>query len=73
MPIRPYLDGQWSDDGRRFDGETIRLMGIAFEMAVGSLGATPTRDDPLLRPWPGTLLRLRKPGSATPSVYVGPP
>ena len=27
MPIRPFLDGQ------RFDPETIRLMGIAFEMA----------------------------------------
>ena len=27
MPIRPYLDGH------RFDDETIRVMGIAFEMA----------------------------------------
>ena len=27
MPIRPFLDG------RRFDPETVRLMGIAFEMA----------------------------------------
>ena len=27
MPIRPFLHGQ------RFDPETIRLMGIAFEMA----------------------------------------
>jgi hypothetical protein len=27
MPIRPFLDGH------RFDPETVRLMGIAFEMA----------------------------------------
>jgi hypothetical protein len=31
MPIRAYLDGH------KFDGETIRLMGIAFEMALASL------------------------------------
>jgi hypothetical protein len=28
MPIRPHLDGQ------KFDAETIRVMGIAFEMAL---------------------------------------
>jgi hypothetical protein len=28
-------------DGHKFDGETIRQMGIAFEMALASLGATP--------------------------------
>jgi hypothetical protein len=43
MPIRTYLDG------RRFDPETIRLMGIAFEMALVALQRTngivnPTRD-----------------------------
>src|SRR5712671_1391749 len=31
MPIRPYLDGQ------KFDPETIRVMGIAFEMALVAL------------------------------------
>jgi hypothetical protein len=41
MPIRAYLDGH------KFDGETIRLMGIAFEMALASLGATPDHDDPI--------------------------
>jgi hypothetical protein len=41
MPIRAYLDGH------KFDGETIRLVGIAFEMAVGSLGATPDPNDPI--------------------------
>jgi hypothetical protein len=28
MPFRPHLDGQ------KFDAETIRVMGIAFEMAL---------------------------------------
>ena len=32
MPIRAYLDGQ------KLDGETIRQVGIAFEMALASLG-----------------------------------
>ena len=31
MPIRPYLEGH------RFDAETTRLMGIAFETAVAAL------------------------------------
>jgi hypothetical protein len=31
MPIRPYLDGH------RFDAETTRLMGVAFETAVQAL------------------------------------
>ena len=43
MPIRAYLDGL------RFDPEAIRLMGIAFEMALVALQRTdgivnPTRD-----------------------------
>jgi hypothetical protein len=41
MSIRAYLDGQ------KFDGETIRLMGIAFEMALASFGATLDHDDPI--------------------------
>ena len=31
MPIRPYLAGQ------QFDGETVRIMGVAFEMARAAL------------------------------------
>ena len=31
MPIRPHLDGQ------KFDPETIRVMGLAFEMALVAL------------------------------------
>lgn len=41
MPIRPYLDGH------KFDDETVRLMGLAFEIALGSFGATPAHDDPV--------------------------
>jgi hypothetical protein len=41
MPIRPYLDDH------KFDGETIRQMGFAFEMAVASLHATPDHNDPI--------------------------
>jgi hypothetical protein len=39
--LRTYLDGH------NFDGETIRQMGIAFEMALASLGSTPGCDDPI--------------------------
>ena len=43
MPIRPYLQGH------RFDPETARLMGVAFEMALVALQhadgvVAPTRD-----------------------------
>jgi hypothetical protein len=41
MAIRVYLEGQ------TFDGETIRLMGIAFEIALASLGKTRSHDDPI--------------------------
>jgi hypothetical protein len=41
MSIRTYLDGH------KFDDETTRQMGIAFEMALASLGATPGSDDPI--------------------------
>jgi hypothetical protein len=41
MPIRAFLDAY------RFDDDTARLMGIAFEMAVGSLCATPHYTDPV--------------------------
>ena len=41
MSIRAYLEGQ------KFDGETTRQMGIAFEMALVSLGATRCHDEPL--------------------------
>jgi hypothetical protein len=42
MPIRAYLDSS-----HKFDGETIRQMGIAFEMALASLRATPDWNDPI--------------------------
>jgi hypothetical protein len=41
MPIRPYLDGH------KFDGETVRQMGIAFELALASLRPTPDWNDPI--------------------------
>jgi hypothetical protein len=40
MPIRPYLDGH------RFDDETTRLMGIAFETAVAAVRQRDGVDDP---------------------------
>ena len=41
MPIWPYLDHH------RFDEETVRLMGIAFEMALASLRSTLHHADPV--------------------------
>ena len=40
MPITPYLDGQ------RFDAETTRLMGIAFETAIQALHNRGVLDPP---------------------------
>ena len=44
MPIRSHLGGQ------HFDPETIRLMGIAFEMALVSLQRTDGSINPTLAP-----------------------
>jgi hypothetical protein len=41
MPIKAYLDGH------KFDAETVRLLGIAFEMALATLRPTPDCADPL--------------------------
>jgi hypothetical protein len=56
MPIRPYLDGQ------KFDGETIRQMGIAFEMALASLRPTPDWNDPIRAALAQRIIALAKAG-----------
>jgi hypothetical protein len=56
MPIRAYLGGQ------KFDGETIRLMGVAFEMALASLRPTPDFDDPIRETLAQRIIALAKAG-----------
>ena len=60
MPIRAYLDGP------EFDGETIRLMGIAFETALASLGATRCHDDPIRAALAQRVIALAKAGERDP-------
>jgi hypothetical protein len=60
MPIRPYLDGY------KFDGETTRQMGIAFEMALASLGATPDCDDPIRAALAQRIIALAQAGERDP-------
>jgi hypothetical protein len=61
MPIRAYLDGA---DG--FDSETIRLMGIAFEMALASLRSTPDCTDPVRETVARKIVELMKAGECDP-------
>jgi hypothetical protein len=68
MPIRVYLDSS-----HKFDGETIRQMGIAFEMALASLRATPDWNDPIRAAFASASSRLRKPASTIPSASVRAP
>jgi hypothetical protein len=56
MPIRAYLGGQ------KFDGETIRLMGLAFEMALASLRPTPDFEDPIRETLAQRIIALAKAG-----------
>jgi len=42
MAIRAYLEGAGG-----LDPETIHQMGVAFEMALASLGSTPNYADPV--------------------------
>jgi hypothetical protein len=74
MPIRVYLEGQ------RFDGETIRLMGIAFEIALASLGNTLDRDDPVREALARNIIALAQAGEHDPErlcegalKVLGPP
>jgi hypothetical protein len=60
MPIRPYLDGH------KFDGETSRQMGIAFEMALASLRATPDWNDPIRAAFAQRIIALAKAGEHDP-------
>jgi hypothetical protein len=60
MPIRAYLDGH------KFDGETIRRMGIAFEMALASLRATPDCNDPIRAALAQRIIALAKVGEHQP-------
>jgi hypothetical protein len=63
MPIRPYLDGQ------KFDPETIRVMGLAFEMAVVALRLT-DRGDLVNEILAHRIIDLAKAASAIPNDYA---
>lgn len=60
MSIRAYLDGQ------HFDGETLRVMGIALAMALAALGATRTYDDPVREALARTIIALAEAGERDP-------
>ena len=60
MPIRAYLDSS--------HGETIRQMGIAFEMALASLRATPDWNDPIRAAFAQRIIALAKAGERDPEL-----
>jgi len=64
MPIRAYLDGH------TFDAETIRQMGIAFEMGLVWLRAPRAATTPSVRPWLKASSHWRNSASAILSVSV---
>ena len=55
MPIRAYLNGEG------FDPETVRLMGLAFEMALASLRSSACTD-PLREALARKIIELAKTG-----------
>ena len=62
MPIRPYLDGH------RFDAETTRLMGIAFETAVVALQRPDGIGEPLREAIAHKIIDLAKSGERNPDT-----
>ena len=60
MPIRAYLDGH------KFYGETIRQMGLAFEMAVFSLRVATDENDPVRAVIAQRIIALAKAGEDDP-------
>jgi hypothetical protein len=65
MPIRQYLEGH------RFDAETVRLMGVAFAMAVVTLQQR-RRIDPLRDSVAHKIIELAKAGERDPCPYRKP-
>jgi hypothetical protein len=59
MPIRAYLNGEG------FDPETVRLMGLAFEMALASLPSSACTD-PLPEALARKIIELAKTGERDP-------
>ena len=62
MPIRPYLDGQ------KFDAETIRVMGVAFEIARAALHLKDLDDPTKLAIAAGKIIELAKAGETNPDL-----
>ena len=61
MPMRAHLEGA---DG--FDPEAIRQMGVAFEMALASLGSTPNYADPVRETVARKIIEFAKTGERDP-------
>jgi hypothetical protein len=61
MPITPFLDGQ------KFDSETKRVMGVAFEMTRAALRLT-DRDDPVIAIVAKKIIELAKEGERNPDL-----
>jgi hypothetical protein len=60
MPIRAFLDAE------NFDPETVRLMGIAFEIALASLRPPPDYGNPLREALARKIIELAKAGERDP-------
>ena len=65
MAIRRYLDDLC------FDEETVRLMGLAFEMALASLRFTPGHADPLRELIARNIIELAHAGERDPERLCG--
>ena len=61
MPIRPFLNGQ------RFDQETTRVMGVAFEMVCITLRVGDC-DDGVKQAIPTKIIDVAKAGERNPDV-----
>jgi hypothetical protein len=61
MPIRPFLDRE------SFDPETMRVLGVAFEMVCIALG-TGACDDGFKRDIAKKLIELAKAGERNPDI-----
>jgi hypothetical protein len=61
MPITPFLDGH------KFDAETKRFMGVAFEMTLAAMHLR-DRDDPIVAIIAGKIIQLAKEGERNPDL-----
>jgi hypothetical protein len=62
MPIRHFINGQ------RFDEETLRILGVTFELVCAALRSGPSDDDDVKQAIADKVIEFAKAGERNPDI-----